>query len=94
MGLRGEVTRAFPSSDWGRAERKKEEGEGETEERKGEGKEKEKEKEEENEINDAVRVDFDPAVISLLPDSKLFRLFLTIGRPSWVALATPYGEFF
>jgi len=82
VGLHGRVTRAFPSSDWKRAE----------EAREGEGEEEEKKGEEEEEILDAVRVDFDPAVVSLLPRSRLFGLFLRIGRPSWVALATPYGE--
>lgn len=85
VGLRGKVTAAFPSSDWSRAEKKtaKEGGE----------KEEVKKEEENDEIADAVRVDFDPAVLSLLPRSRLFRLVLRIGRPSWVALATPYGEF-
>ena len=94
VGLRGKVTAAFPSSDWTRAEAAKE-GRGEEDgERtggpRGEGREKGKEEE----VDDAVRVDFDPAVLSLLPGSRLFRLRLRIGRPSWVALATPYGEFF
>ena len=87
VGLRGKVTAAFPSSDWKRAEMK---GEGEGEKERAE----ERETGCEEEINDAVRVDFDPAVLSLLPRSKLFRLSLRIGRPSWVALATPYGELF
>lgn len=88
IGLRGRVTRSFPSSDWKRAEEKERSG--------GDGsKEDEEESEEEKghrAVTDAVRVDFDRAVLSFLPNSEWFRLFLRIGRPSWVALATPYGE--
>ena len=89
IGLRGRVTASFPSCDWKKAE----------EEKNGEGEETIGEKEKRggaggggDEVIDAVRVDFDPAVLSLLPNSEWFRLFLRIGRPSWVALATPYGE--